>query len=330
MGSGMEVIDAEIKELPERALEKWTPKFVVTIDEAVARRDENVEYMRRVLKPGVHYGVIPGTSSKPSLLKPGAQALCRDMGLHPEPVILEHIKDEMGKDHDGEPFLAYNMRVDLYSVRFEPRRWVGSGVGSANSWEERYRWRTATRRCPDCGKEAIIKGKFEYGGGWVCFKKKDGCGAKFGDADERITSQEVGRVPNDRVMDLDNTIFKQASKRALVEAVLNVTGASDVFTQDLDDSDEVDEDESSRTEASKSQSPSASPPNKRGSALAEMTPDHRAAIDTLRMNPANAERVKQAQEQLKEWGFKTWGQFIMRGTSAQADEIQAVLSGEAS
>jgi hypothetical protein len=33
--------------------------------------------------------------------------------------------------------------------------------------------------CPKCGKDAIIKGKEEYGGGYLCFKKKGGCGAKF-------------------------------------------------------------------------------------------------------------------------------------------------------
>lgn len=31
--------------------------------------------------------------------------------------------------------------------------------------------------CPECGKsKAVIKGKEEYGGGWLCFKKKGGCG----------------------------------------------------------------------------------------------------------------------------------------------------------
>ena len=33
--------------------------------------------------------------------------------------------------------------------------------------------------CPHCGADAIIRGREEYGGGWLCFKKKGGCGAKF-------------------------------------------------------------------------------------------------------------------------------------------------------
>ena len=33
--------------------------------------------------------------------------------------------------------------------------------------------------CPDCGKSTIIKGKPEFGGGWVCWKTKGGCGHTF-------------------------------------------------------------------------------------------------------------------------------------------------------
>lgn len=33
--------------------------------------------------------------------------------------------------------------------------------------------------CPDCGASAIIKGKAEFGGGYLCWKKEGGCGAKF-------------------------------------------------------------------------------------------------------------------------------------------------------
>ena len=33
--------------------------------------------------------------------------------------------------------------------------------------------------CPKCGCLTIIEGKPEYGGGWLCWKNKGGCGAKF-------------------------------------------------------------------------------------------------------------------------------------------------------
>ncbi|KKN79618.1 hypothetical protein LCGC14_0338220 [marine sediment metagenome] len=43
--------------------------------------------------------------------------------------------------------------------------------------------------CPQCGQPAIIKGKEEYGGGWLCWKKEGGCGAKF-DSDPLVIVEE--------------------------------------------------------------------------------------------------------------------------------------------
>lgn len=43
------------------------------------------------------------------------------------------------------------------------------------------------------------------------------------------------RVENPEVLDLQNTLVKMAKKRALVDATLNATGASRLFTQDLED-----------------------------------------------------------------------------------------------
>lgn len=43
---------------------------------------------------------------------------------------------------------------------------------------------SAGNACPKCGKvKPVIKGKEEYGGGWVCFKKKGGCGATWHDSE---------------------------------------------------------------------------------------------------------------------------------------------------
>ena len=51
--------------------------------------------------------------------------------------------------------------------------------------------------CPGCKKTGtIIKGKAEYGGGYVCFTKKNGCGAKFTDAEmEQIKSGKTEPQP---------------------------------------------------------------------------------------------------------------------------------------
>src|SRR5207253_830487 len=100
----------------------------------------------------------------------------------------------------------YEVTCDLFSKRTGER--VANGIGSANSRESRYRWRKAERQCPNCGAAAIIKGRAEYGGGWICFDKKGGCKSKFGDQDERIVGQTVGNVENPEPFELVNTLVK--------------------------------------------------------------------------------------------------------------------------
>jgi hypothetical protein len=221
-------------------LQEWTPRFVLSVDEAVHMVEQKREFFQRVMRPDEHYGKIPGTGGKkPTLLKPGAELLCASMGLHPvfrdaAPPVLDYT----GETHGGEPFIQYRRICEL-------RRQTGQGPddymvvawaeGVCNSWESKYRWRESKRKCPNCSRETIIVGKQEYGGGFVCFKRIGGCGTKFQATDQRILSQQIGKVINPDVLDLENTILKMADKRALVASVLVGTGCSDLFTQDLED-----------------------------------------------------------------------------------------------
>lgn len=179
-----------------------------------------------VMKEGIDYGTIPG-SDKKVLKKPGAEKLCSEFGFYPrfeQVTAIEEFSDR--------PLFHYRYRAILYRMTGEP---IAEGIGSCNSMEKKYRYRQGERLCPTCGKPTIIKGKAEYGGGWVCFAKKGGCGAKFADTDPQIADQQVGQVENTDIYDQINTIDKMAQKRALVAAVLIATNASDYFTQDLDD-----------------------------------------------------------------------------------------------
>ena len=194
-----------------------------SVEELIAQVQKIQTLMDKVMKDGEHYGVIPGTQ-KPTLLKPGAEKLCLLFRLDPQ--------YESVDSHDGQ-HLTIKSSCTLWHIGSGLR--MGSGQGSCSTKETKYAFRHAARKCPTCGKEAIIKGKEEYGGGWLCFKKKDGCGAKFKDGDGAIESQESGLVPNDNLAYTYNTILKMSNKRALVAAVLNVTAASDIFTQDLED-----------------------------------------------------------------------------------------------
>lgn len=204
---------------------------VFSIESAIERKLQMNQFIGKILNDGTDYGTIPGTNDKKVLLKPGAEKLCSFFGFSTEFIIGECIEDWTGEHHSKEPFFYYRYKCRL----LKNGRALGEGDGSCNSWESKYRWRNSARKCPKCGQEAIIIGKKEFGGGFVCFKKKNGCGSKFGDKDPAITGQEVGRVPNPDVADVVNTIQKMAQKRALIQATLIVTNASDAFTQDLED-----------------------------------------------------------------------------------------------
>lgn len=175
---------------------------------------------------GGDYGSIPGAGSKKVLLKSGADKLCELYGLYDEYEV------ESEEDFDTSLFY-YKVKCILKSRRDDST--VGTGLGSCSTFESKYRWRDSQRKCPTCTKETIIKGKEEFGGGWLCWGKKGGCGAKFKDGDEKIEKQTIGRVENPDILDTVNTVLKMAKKRAKIDAVIGVTRSSGIFTQDMED-----------------------------------------------------------------------------------------------
>ena len=182
-----------------------------------------------VFKSGVDYGVIPGTGNKPTLLQPGMEKLMRAMNAVPayrEVCVI--------RDYD-RPLFHYEYECTLTDADSGQPIPGGRAIGLATSMEGKWRWRNAQRVCPTCGKTTIIKGKEEYGGGWVCLKNKGGCGAKFADNATVITEQVVGRVENTDIFDQLNTITKIAQKRAMASAVKGAANVSELFTVDLED-----------------------------------------------------------------------------------------------
>lgn len=205
-------------------------KPVLTIVEVLERQDMIRQYAAAVMREGEDYGVIPGTGTRKVLLKPGAEKLVRIFGLTPRFTDVKIEEDWTGEAHGGEMFFAYTIKCSLYRNEV----FMGDADGSCNSWEKKYRYSSRQRRCPVCGAEAIITGKREYGGGFICFDKKGGCKAKFGDNDPRITSQSTEQVADPDIADKVNTIRKMAEKRALVASCLITVGASEFFTQDME------------------------------------------------------------------------------------------------
>ena len=140
---------------------------------AVMRRghERMARIQREIMVQETDYGVIPGTQ-KPTLLKPGAEKLANFYGLVAVVGITQHLGDG-----ETTPPIAYDATCELRHGASGVV--VAVGVGQANCWEKRYRYRRAQRACPKCGSiGTVIQGKAEYGGGWLCFAKKGGCGAK--------------------------------------------------------------------------------------------------------------------------------------------------------
>lgn len=202
----------------------------VSVENALLAYQAKKDLIDGIMKAGVDYGVIPG-STKSTLLKAGAEKATSFFGLSPRFKDAGVVEDWTGKDHGGEPFFYYRRTCELW----HGNHLVASVDGSCNSWEKKYRYRNSERVCPKCGKATIIKGKEEYGGGWLCFAKRGGCGAKFPDSAPEIVSQSIEQIKNPDVADQANTILKMADKRALVAATLIATGLSEYFTQDIED-----------------------------------------------------------------------------------------------
>ncbi len=144
---------------------------------------------RECMVSGVDHDRVPGTD-KPTLLKAGAELLCQIFRLSPGK--LEILNSERDLDRN---FISYE--VGMYITHWESGLKVSYGVGAANSYEKKYRWR----------------------------KSKD-----------EETGEEI-QIQNPDIMDQHNTFLKMAAKRAFVDGVLKATGASRLFTQDMEDLD---------------------------------------------------------------------------------------------
>jgi hypothetical protein len=196
----------------------------LTVGELKKRLAIITEAMQQVMKSGTDYGKIPGTN-KPTLMKPGAEKLCVLFQFGGKP-------SRITKTQDGN-HLTVDVEYELFHI--PTGRPIGTGVGSASTKESKYAYRKANRVCPRCRSEAVFKSKNEPG--YYCWAKKGGCGAKFQSPEDitSIESQQTGRKENEDLPDQYNTILKMAKKRAKIDATLDATGASAIFTQDAED-----------------------------------------------------------------------------------------------
>ena len=164
------------------------------------------EVMHTVMKPDVHYGIIPGTD-KPTLYKNGAEVLCMVFRIAQSYEVI---------DMSTADTVRY--RSICTGTHQMSGLTLGSGMGEASSGEAKYKWRKAYQSEFDATPESLRRTYQGYD------KKRK----------QSFTVMQVRTEP----ADLANTILKMANKRAMLAMVLNVTAASDCFTQDLEDMDE--------------------------------------------------------------------------------------------
>lgn len=157
------------------------------------------EVMRAVMKEGVHYGQIPGTP-KPTLYKPGAEVLCVAFRIAPS-----YRVEDLGDAQTAR------YRVACVGTHQVSGIVLGEGMGECSSAEEKYKWRGAVCSAEfESVPESMRRLKFYKNGGKATQVRTEAA-------------------------DLSNTVLKMACKRAKIAMTLDVTGASDMFAQDIED-----------------------------------------------------------------------------------------------
>ena len=107
------------------------PDFAVSLEEANRRVKMLAEFVRSHMVEGEDYGMVPGTNTKPTLFKAGAEKLNAIFGLAPIVEITNRVEDW------DNGFVAYEVKVKLINKRTDGVE--AEGIGSCNSRERRYR-----------------------------------------------------------------------------------------------------------------------------------------------------------------------------------------------
>lgn len=175
-----------VSRYPGRLTEIMPANIDAEIEKAIQVRENFNKLFNNLLQQGIDFDRIPGTD-KPTLLKPGADLLCQVFHfVSSEPKIISSVEDfEKG---------IFSYTVSIPILHRESEALVSVGIGSANSFEVKYKYR-------------------------------------YVDTEEG----EKVRIDNPEPADQQNTLVKMAAKRAYIDGVLKATGASRMFTQDIED-----------------------------------------------------------------------------------------------
>ena len=197
------------------------PDFMMGLNELKARAGMVADIKRQIMQKDVHYGVVPGCGTKPTLLKNGAELLCMAFKLAPDAKV--EIAD-LGNGHR-----EYTVTTTLTSIVTGMP--IATGLGSCSTMESKYRYR---------GTELVPTGKPVPSAYWkdrdpALLGGKNFVAKKDENGAWRIFQKGDRKVENPDIADVYNTVLKIASKRSLVDATLKATGGSCEFTQDIED-----------------------------------------------------------------------------------------------
>ncbi|MGE5796179.1 MAG: hypothetical protein ACM34N_05305 [Ignavibacteria bacterium] len=205
----------------------------LSIEEIVSRQKKILEIQKNLMREGVHFGKTPGTDKK-CLFKPGAEILQTAFMLAciAEPENIQVV--DMPNNHR-------EVRVYTKIIHYPTGMVLGVGFGSCSTMEKKYRYRKQSQD-ENTGKyvpkeywdlkkaERFDEAIQAIGGKGFSVKKIDNSWMIVKKGNETL-------IENPDIADCYNTVLKMAKKRADVCAVIAATGCSDIYNQDLDDTD---------------------------------------------------------------------------------------------
>lgn len=209
---------------------------IMDIKDLQQRRDAIRKVYENVMQDGIHYGKPFADSDKPTLLKAGGEVLCATFMLSP--------KFSKTIRHLGDGHREIDFSCNLFHI--PTGRFVGEGVGSCSTMESKYRYRYDNEPTGvGFGKnvwDAKDAGDYQRMKQLLRKELADAGQAAPPDADVWITKDSgqwqvavKQKIENPDIANEYNTVLKIAKKRALNDAILTATGASEYFTQDLED-----------------------------------------------------------------------------------------------
>jgi len=207
----------------EQAIDIYTETNVLRVEDIENQVKLIHGLLNAVMDENVHYGVIPGTSGKPTLYKAGAEKI--------------NFMFRLSATYECEILDLPNSHREVVATctltHIPSSKVWGQGIGSCTTMEGKYRFRNDIEWTGNPVPKAYWSDRdvsLLGGRDFVAKKNDDG---------KWEIAKKSGKVEHDNPADYFNTVLKMAQKRAMVSCVIGSTAASDIFTVDIEDMPEV-------------------------------------------------------------------------------------------